>query len=148
MKIRAAASLDLSAIKALLEQEGLPSSDVTGSLLNHFLVAEDANGAMSGCVGLELSGSVALLRSLAVAGAARRAGLGNRLVSSAESLARHAGVSELWLLTTTAASFFLSVGYGPVERDLAPKEMQRSRQFAHLCPASAICMMKTLATKS
>src|SRR5258706_15902364 len=105
MKIPAARRNDLDAIRALLAENDLPTSDVDASLLNDFLVAEDASGALVGSIGLERFGSTALLRSLAVAQTARNGGLGSNLLSQAESLARESGVSELWLLTTTVANF-------------------------------------------
>lgn len=71
MKIRAATSDDLGAIKALLAESDLPISDVTVELLRDFLVAEDKNGVLTGNVGLERFGHKALLRSLAVTAAAR-----------------------------------------------------------------------------
>ena len=144
MKIRAARSDDLDAIKALLAENGLPASDVTPDLLRDFAVAEDADGSVLGSVGLERFGTEALLRSLAVAQTARNAGLGGRLVTHAEDLARAYGISELWLLTTTAAPFFRRAGYAKGDRSRAPKELQGSTQFAQLCPASADCMAKHL----
>jgi amino-acid N-acetyltransferase len=53
MKIRAARSDDLDAIKALLAESGLPASDVTRNLLPSH---EDADGSMVGSVGLERFG--------------------------------------------------------------------------------------------
>lgn len=144
MKIRPARSEDLDAIKALLAENGLPASDVTPDLLRDYAVAEDANGLVVGSVGLERFGTEALLRSLAVAEPARKAGLGGHLLTHAEDLARAYGVSELWLLTMTAAPFFRRAGYEKGDRSRAPKELQGSTQFAQLCPASADCMAKLL----
>ncbi|MFM0173642.1 arsenic resistance N-acetyltransferase ArsN2 [Paraburkholderia sediminicola] len=144
MKIRAARSDDLDAIKALLAENELPVADVDAALLVDFLVAEDANGRIVGGVGLERFGRSALLRSLATARKARNEGLGTRLLAHAELMARASNVSELWLLTTTAAGFFPRTGYADVERGTASAEMQTSAQFAELCPASAACMKRTL----
>ena len=66
MKIRAARSNDLDAIRALLAENGLPASDVNAVLLNDFVVAEGAGAALVGSVELERFGRNALLRSLAV----------------------------------------------------------------------------------
>ena len=66
------------------------------------------------------------------------------LLSQAENLARESGVSELWLLTTTVANFFRRAGYVEVERSTASAELQASTQFAELCPATAVCMKRTL----
>lgn len=144
MKIRAARSDDLDVIKALLAENELPVEDVDATLLVDFLVAEDVSGRIVGGVGLERFGSGALLRSLAVAQTSRNAGLGGRLLAHAENLASASGISELWLLTTTAADFFPRAGYVTVNRSSASTRLQASTQFAQLCPASAVCMMKTL----
>jgi N-acetylglutamate synthase-like GNAT family acetyltransferase len=53
MKIRAARSDDLDAIKALLAENELPASDITADLLTDFTVAEDADGSVVGSVGVE-----------------------------------------------------------------------------------------------
>jgi amino-acid N-acetyltransferase len=144
MNIRAARSDDLGAIKALLAENELPVADVDAALLVDFLVAEDAGGKIVGSVGLERFGHSALLRSLATARKARKAGLGTRLLAHAELMARASDVSELWLLTTTAAGFFRRAGYADVDRGTASADVQASAQFAELCPASAVCLTKRL----
>ena len=148
MKIRAARSEDLDAIKALLAENELPVGDVDEALLVDFLVAEDVGGKIVGSVGLERFGRNALLRSLATAKMVRNEGLGTRLLAHAELMARASDVSELWLLTTTAANFFSRAGYASVERAAAPVEVQASTQFAALCPASAVCLNKELDNSS
>ncbi|MFM0526926.1 arsenic resistance N-acetyltransferase ArsN2 [Paraburkholderia strydomiana] len=144
MKMRAAQSEDLDAIAALLADNELPASDVTPDLLRDFAVAEDAHGSIVGTVGLERFGTEALLRSLAVAKPERSAGLGSKLLAHAEYMALTSGLSELWLLTTTAADFFRRTGYLPVARASAPTGLQTSTQFAQLCPSTAVCMRKRL----
>jgi len=144
MKIRAARSDDLDAIKALLAENELPVADVDADLLVAFLVAEDVSGRIVGSVGLERFGRGALLRSLAIARKAQNEGLGTRLLDHAELMARASDVSALWLLTTTAAGFFRRTGYADVERGTASAEVQASRQFAELCPTSAVCLTKRL----
>jgi amino-acid N-acetyltransferase len=144
MKIRAARSDDIVSIRALLAENELPVADVDAALIVDFLVAEDARGKIVGSVGLECFGRCALLRSLVVANHARNAGLGGRLLAHAENLARASGVSELWLLTTTAVDLLLRAGYTIVERDIAPADLHASTQFSQLCPASAVCFKKAL----
>ena len=95
-------------------------------------------------IGLEPYGSVALLRSLAVAPAWQGRGLGSALLAHAEQAARQRGIAALYLLTTTAAAFFARRGYVRLPREAAPPVLQQTAEFAALCPASAVCMTKTL----
>lgn len=144
MKIRAATSNDLDAIKTLLVESDLPSSDVTAELLNGFFVVQNEKGVLVGSVGLERFGHKALLRSLVVTTAVRDIGLGRSLVACAEDLARESGISELWLLTMTATEFFRKWRYVAVDRAAVPAEVRASTQFSTLCPSSAACMKKAL----
>ncbi|MDR6392600.1 arsenic resistance N-acetyltransferase ArsN2 [Paraburkholderia phenoliruptrix] len=144
MKIRPAESEDLDAIKALLVESELPVADVNAALVMDFLVAEDAGGKIVGSVGLERFGNHALLRSLAVSSTTRGSGLGRSLMAHAEGTARSCGISQLWLLTTTAADFFRRGDYAAANRNTAPDELQASTQFSLLCPATAVCMKKEL----
>lgn len=134
---------DYPAIRALLIEEGLPSEDVAvGQVSRLHLAVQD--GELLACAGLELYGSDALLRSVAVAKCARQNGLGRALVGIAERDAFAIGVSRLFLLTTTAAGYFTALGYERFDRRLAPGSLQSSSQFSLLCPASATCMTKNL----
>ncbi|MFM0534889.1 arsenic resistance N-acetyltransferase ArsN2 [Paraburkholderia strydomiana] len=144
MKIRPARSEDLDAIKALLVESELPVADVNLALLVDFMVAEDAGGKIVGSVGFERFAAHALLRSLAVSSTTRGSGLGRSLTAHAEGTAHSCGISELWLLTTTAADFFQRGGYVVANRNTAPDELQASTQFSLLCPATAVCMKKPL----
>jgi amino-acid N-acetyltransferase len=95
-------------------------------------------------VGLELFGTVALLRSLAVVSSRRRAGLGSKLVAHAEEYARNKGIKTLYLLTNTAESFFKHRGYQSTARDDAPVAIRQTREFSELCPVSSAFMVKHL----
>ncbi len=145
MLIEIARAGDLGAITALLREAQLPSSDLDTAKLVHFLVLRDADSArVLGAVGFEPHGSVALLRSLVVAPAQRGGGHGAALVSAIEARARKSGIGELYLLTTTADAFFARLGYARTARESAPDVLQATTEFAALCPASAVCMHKTL----
>lgn len=128
---------------ALLQRAGLPTQDLTEAHLQHFLFAGDAD-APTGLVGLELSPPSALLRSLAVDAALRRHGLGTALLTHAEAHARAAGARSLYLLTTSAESFFATRGFVRIERSAAPAFIRASTEFSSLCPASAAFMVKHL----
>jgi amino-acid N-acetyltransferase len=91
--------------KQLLAECDLPTSDLKPGHFDSFIGC-GAPDNLKGIVGLECFGSVALLRSLAVAEVARGLGCAKALVLEAESYAKGKGVSGLYLLTTTAESFF------------------------------------------
>jgi amino-acid N-acetyltransferase len=128
---------------ALLQAQGLPVSDITHEHLEHFFFI-GSDGSPSGLVGLEIYGSDALLRSLVVGESARGTGLGSALTNHAEQYAASKGVRSIYLLTTTAETFFQRLGYERIERSQAPSSIQRTREFASLCPTSSAFMVKSL----
>jgi amino-acid N-acetyltransferase len=132
-----------SSVVALLEAEGLPASDLTEAHLQHFFFTA-TDGTPSALVGLEIYGCDALLRSLVVSAAARTQGLGSALVLHAEQYAAAHEVRALYLLTTTAESFFEHRGYRRIDRAKAPSAIQSTREFASLCPATSAFMIKRL----
>jgi len=140
--IQTATTPDLPGIRSLLDGARLPSQDV-GAPNQRFLVVRDADDLV-GCVGLEDYGSVALLRSLAVAPAWQGRGLGKALHEAALGVARERGIAEVFLLTTTAEAFFAHAGYSRADRATAPAPIQSSPEFRALCPASAVCMSRRL----
>jgi amino-acid N-acetyltransferase len=133
----------LSTAATLLLAQELPVSDITGDHLEHFFYI-GSDGAPTGLVGVEIYGTDALLRSLVVADVARNQGLGSSLVEHAEDYAASRQVSAMYLLTTTAESFFQRRGYRRIDRAQAPPAIQSTREFASLCPASSAFMIKRL----
>jgi amino-acid N-acetyltransferase len=139
------ANPDLSSVKQLLSESGLPIEDITAQHLQHFF-GTASSLELEGLVGLELYGEVALLRSLAVASSRRGSGVGSGLVAHAERYARDQGVKSLYLLTTTAEQFFLRRGYARVPRDEAPAAIKGTQEFSGICPSSSAFMVKQLMT--
>jgi amino-acid N-acetyltransferase len=116
LTIERAAAADLPGLLSLLDSVGLPSEGVAEHL-SGFLVAREADGRVAGCVGMERHGSVALLRSAAVAPESQGAGLGRCLTAALLERARAEGVCEVLLLTTTARDFFAAkFGFGEAAR--------------------------------
>ncbi len=141
-ELRAAAKEDLTVVRQLLEQAGLPTTDLAESKPEFTVLWDDGRIAAAGA--LESFGSSALVRSVVVAGDRRGDGLGRLIVEELEQVARAARIGRLILLTQTAAEFFGHQGYRVIERTGVPPDIQRSAEFRSLCPASAICMMKEL----
>ena len=133
---------DLIAIRALLERCGLPTSDLESARPEFAVIRE--NGEVIAAGALQRFGSSALLRSVVVSADRRGSGLGRTIVCELERSARAAQITQLILLTQTAAEFFAQQGYRVIERSSAPQDMQASEEFRLLCPSSAICMAKTL----
>lgn len=139
VRIEPARPADLPALAELLARSGLPLDGLAGCL-PAALVARHA-GAVVGSVALELYGRSALLRSLAADASWRGRGLGQRLTLAALDLARQQGVSQVYLLTETAAGFFPRFGFRTLPRDAVDPAVQRSVEFVSACPASAVAMV-------
>lgn len=140
--LRIATEADADSIHTLLEREGLPTSDLAAARPEFIVACE--SGEVIGIGALQRFGATALLRSVAVDAGRRRTGLGQSIVRALESRAREAGITELVLLTQTAARFFERQGYHVIERNSAPHAVQLSEEFRSLCPESAVCMSKAL----
>ncbi len=144
-RVSAACAEDLTAIRALLESSGLPTSDLESARPEFVAIREQGQVVAAGA--LQRFGSSALLRSVVVAEDRRGSGLGHAIVLELERLARVARIDRLILLTETAASFFARHGYQVIERSAAPADVQGSEEFRSLCPNSATCMAKVCADR-
>ena len=123
---------------------GLPTSGVAESV-GSFLVAE-SNGEVVGVVGMEYCGDYGLLRSTAVAPGWRGRGLARQLVTRIIAEAESRGIRALYLLTTTAETYFPSFGFRTTTRETAPNEIRDTGEFRGACPSSATVMCLTLPT--
>ncbi|SDF54935.1 amino-acid N-acetyltransferase [Halorubrum xinjiangense] len=137
-----AAAGELDYVETLLERNGLPAEDVGDSPANFYVAT--VGGERIGVGGIEPYGRVGLLRSVVVDARKRGVGYGSAICDALETRARKGGVKELYLLTTTASGFFSERGYAAIERTDAPEAIRNTTEFADLCPASAVCMRKTL----
>ena len=140
--IAAATSVDLPALLALLRQSALPTAGLAEHL-DTTLVARDA-GRVVGSAALELYGTAALLRSVAVAPELRGQGLGQELTRHALALARRSGARTVYLLTETAAAFFPKFGFRPIKRGEVEPAVRASPEFTTACPQSALVMATSL----
>jgi len=139
---RAAHDGDLASIRQLLASSNLPTDGVE-SAMSGFLVAE-AQGRIVGVVGMEECGSYGLLRSTAVAPEWRGRGVARQLVERIIAEAESRGIRALYLLTTTAETYFPSFGFQVTTRDTVPNEIRATGEFQHACPASATVMCLSL----
>ncbi|MGH7530852.1 MAG: arsenic resistance N-acetyltransferase ArsN2, partial [Gemmatimonadales bacterium] len=140
--VRRATATDLPDIVALLEASKLPVAGIAAHI-GDAVVARDG-GALLGCAAVEIYGRAGLLRSVAVAPHRRGAGLGQRLTAAALERARHRGVREVYLLTTTAGDFFPRFGFTAITRAGLDPALAGSEELRGACPDSALAMRASL----
>jgi N-acetylglutamate synthase-like GNAT family acetyltransferase/2-polyprenyl-3-methyl-5-hydroxy-6-metoxy-1,4-benzoquinol methylase len=137
LPIASATKDDLPEIRTLLIEAGLPT-DVEEHLAD-VLVAKD-QGAVVGCVGMEVKGTEALFRSLAVAPAYRGAGMGRRLYDALSVRALARGVERAYLLTMSIEPLAERWGFRRIGRGEVPAVIRETSQFREACCASAVAM--------
>jgi amino-acid N-acetyltransferase len=98
-----------------------------------------------GIAGVEGRGECGLLRSFVIRQSYRGKGYGRELCRKIIEQAKLQGMKELYLLTTTAESFFKRLGFRKMEREAAPKAILDTTEFKELCPVSSVCMQMKLA---
>ena len=132
------------AARRLIAACGLPVDDIADRELKSFFGCGSADEP-AGVVGVEMYGDVALLRSLAVAEAARGQGCRRQLVEAAETYAQCSGARAIYLLTPTARDYFAHLGYMTIDRSQAPEALRGSSQLAGAGCSGATLMAKQLA---
>ena len=141
--ITPAAPADLPAIVELLAASKLPRASIEDHVATSVLVARH-DASVVGTAALELYGSAALLRSVAVATRLRGQGLGAALTVAALDLARRLGIRTVYLLTETAGGFFPKFGFTAITRAQVEPVVLQSPEFTTACPKSALVMVKPL----
>jgi phosphinothricin acetyltransferase len=132
---------DLAAILDLVQAVNLPPDGIVEALEYFWLARHDER--LVGTVGLEVYGTDALLRSLAVTPAWQGRGVGLALTDMALSYLSIRQWQSVYLLTTTAEQFFTRQGFCTMPRADVPTSVQQSIEFQAACPATATCMART-----
>jgi amino-acid N-acetyltransferase len=146
--LRGGQASDYPVVCGLLTEAGLPVDDLSPESMRWFVLAQaPAGGAIFAAGAAQPFGGDGLLRSVAVAPALRARGVGARIVHALEAKAASSGMAALYLLTADAAGFFEALGYRRIDRARVPAAVRSSAQFASICPASAVCMTRTLAPR-
>ncbi|MBN8652780.1 MAG: GNAT family N-acetyltransferase [Cytophagales bacterium] len=127
---------ELDSLKEFLRFNNLPIEDISLDS-GLFLAYYNTHDMLVGSGGLEFYNNLALLRSLAVSPELRGQQVGKEIVSQLLEAAKQRGISEVYLLTQTASFFFQKMGFKPVARENVPDAIQKSSEFATVCPASA-----------
>ncbi len=137
---------DLNRIHQMLFDANLPKNDCEEHI-NQFLLLE-RNGEIIGIGGLELYGSIALMRSIVVVPTERRQGTGILLCNALMEMGYRLNVRTFYLLTESTVAYFLNLGFVIESRQNVPQEIRSTKQFSELCPSSATVMSKTLLCES
>ena len=139
MNIVPASQNNFSAAIELLKKNGLPTEDISsGTQL--FVVKED--NKVIGTIAVEYDFNDALLRSLSVSAEKRNAGIGALLVSFIEDYVQKQGIQNIFLLTTSAADFFLKRGYKIIDRSNVPEFIGNTTEYSVICASSSTLMKK------
>lgn len=138
--VRPATPVDLSTVREMLEGADLPTEGVEQHL--HNVLVGEVDGAIVAAAGLEVAGTAGLVRSVVVRSDHRTGGRGGEIVRTLLNRADAQGLTELFLLTTTATTFFRRLGFREVPRESAPLAIQQTQEFLTLCPSSAVCMRR------
>jgi len=142
VRIRRSTASDLAPIAALLDAANLPTAGAFDAFTTGFVA--DSDGRVVGAAALEVYADGALLRSVVVDPSLRGHGLGQSLASAAIEEAGRIGMPALYLLTTTAATFFPRLGFQVTTREAVPASVQQSIEFQSACPSTATTMVRRL----
>jgi amino-acid N-acetyltransferase len=126
-----------------LAAAGLPVVDLAGPGKRFYGFRDDA-GRLIAAGGIEVMDTAAVLRSCVVDHGRRAKGMGTALVKAVLREAAEAGVTDVYLLTETAETYFSRLGFAVVDRADVPETVARSSQFAGVCPDSATAMAMKL----
>lgn len=142
LSLRAAplAPAQTAAMRESLIAAHLPADDLEADGVALFTF--DRGGEVFGYGGFEAYGDSALIRSIVVAPAHRRRGLGRQIVESVIAEAEKTGVRSVFLLTTDAQAYFERLGFAVIARADAPASILATRQATGLCPSVAALMVR------
>ena len=142
MTIRPARICDAQAICELINHHAERGKMLHRSLesayaaLREFLVAEDEDGRIVGCVAVDVFwADLAEVKSLAVVPDAQGRGLGAKLVRKAVEDAIRLGVRRIFALTYEQ-DFFARLGFGVIDRQDLPEKVWRE---CIACPKVDAC---------
>lgn len=142
MNIIKATKKDLPDIFLLLKEVNLPTDGVTEHFKNFLVLKIDRK--LIGCVGLEITKTSCLIRSLAVTTVEQGKGYGQLLVKAVLHLITNKGIRKAYLLTTDGEDYFKKFGFRVIDRKEAEPDIQKTPQFTYICCQSAVCMVKTI----
>ncbi|MEH7238877.1 GNAT family N-acetyltransferase [Bacillus sp. JJ1562] len=131
-QIRTANVQDIEKVTAFLGQAEV-SADGIESIIDHFILLEDAEQKILATLGIERIEQDGLLRSLVISQGVDQTNL-LTLFKSAISLAKHKELKCLFLATNKQASiqFFAMLGFEQIEEDGLPENIKESNHITKL----------------
>ncbi|MEK5444875.1 GNAT family N-acetyltransferase [Fredinandcohnia sp. FSL W7-1320] len=131
-QIRTATEQDIEKVRAFLVQAEVSAEGIE-SIIDHFILLEDAEQQILATLGIERIEKDGLLRSLVISPGVDQTNL-LTLFKSAISLAKHKEISRLYLATNKQASiqFFTMLGFGQVETNELPVHIIGSNHISQL----------------
>lgn len=140
LQFRTAENTDLDAIKQLLYTSNLPIDGID-CILSDVIVIEH-NSEIIGVAGIENHFPYALIRSVAIASEYQNKQLGSQIINTLMNNAETQNYKAYYLLTETANLFFEKYGFKIIGRENIPIEIKSTNEYEHICPSTAIVMIK------
>lgn len=139
LKVERIAQKDYDCLANLLAENALMTDDLEGENKKFFAFCDDQGWRM-GVGGLEIYGSVGLLRSFMTVSSHRGEGRGSSMLSLLLAQAKALGAHTLYLFTENAEGFFAKQGFEVVDREEAPDAIKASDQYRIHCGDEAVMM--------
>jgi glycerol-1-phosphatase len=130
-----------AAIRTLLDASGL-SSEAGWEPEAETVTALTDDDTLAATAAIDVRGSDAYLRSVAVTDSFRGAHLGTLIVAAAVRAARGRGAQRVWLVTETAEGFLAPLGFREMDRATLPGWVAERSDH---CRATAVTMRRDLA---
>jgi len=125
-------------LQHLLKSDQLCFNDINEQGV--YLFGVHLNDELIGYFGYEVFNTQALFRSMVVVPGARNKGYGSLIWNQAKEQLLIEGISDVYLLTNTAAPFFSKLGFEEIIRASAPEPILGTTEFKEFCPADSVCM--------
>lgn len=141
--LRKAENKDLSEIKRFVEQAGL-STNGFEEMMDQFVLLEDSNQKIVGCLGMEIIEQDGLLRSLVISNKMNQAHIVT-LLQSVDFLKEQNNVHHIYLMAKNEASihFLTILGFKQVSVQDTPDHVQNSHHVQQMLQnEKAILMVK------
>jgi len=136
-RINVATIDDLERIEELLESIDEPTDDIDPDLTRIFVIRNDEDDIIIGCIALEIFTGTALLRSFAMDQAYSGDEIWSSLIKQLLDDAFNHGSEAVYVCAKNAPTFFWNQGFKGIDLDDVPEEIRKSKLFSENCPQVA-----------